>query len=100
MGAWARYGLTSAWSSLQAGDPMWGTMGVNLLGTVTLAALIVRNPGRRLRMTFGIGFLGSFTTFSAFAVEALDAGLARGAVYVLLSVGLGWVAVQIGARTG
>ncbi len=98
-GAWSRYGVSVAVREFSSADPLWATMIVNLVGTLVLAAFLVRDPGRRSRLTAGVGFLGSFTTFSAFAVDALQAGFGRGALYVILSVGLGWIAVQVGGRT-
>ncbi len=53
-----------------------GTLAVNLLGSALLAALVVVSletdavpPG--LRIALGAGFLGGFTTYSAFSVETL-----------------------------
>ncbi|HYD11135.1 MAG TPA: CrcB family protein, partial [Acidimicrobiales bacterium] len=53
-----------------------------------------------VRTGLGVGFLGAFTTFSTFAVEAdrLDRGAAT--LYVVLSVALGIGAAWVGAEVG
>ena len=91
-GAWARHLIT------EPIDSLWGTALVNVVGTVLLALLLVRNPSRRLRLVAAVGFLGSFTTFSTFAVDAVEAGFTSGSVYVLVSVGLGWLATRLAGR--
>lgn len=97
-GAWSRYGVAAAVREFSEADPMWATLIVNVVGTFALAMFLVRKPGRRARLAAGTGFLGSFTTFSAFAVDTLEAGFGRGVLYVVLSLGLGWAAVQLGSR--
>jgi len=97
-GAGARVGVADLWLSIGSAEPIWATVFVNVFGTAALAFLLVSNPRRPARLAAGIGFLGSFTTFSTFAVEALNAGWGRGALYVVVSVGLGWLAVRIVGR--
>lgn len=86
-----------------AGWP-WGTFTVNLLGTLLLALLVGwaqdrLDPGD-LRLGFlATGVLGSFTTFSAFAVEVQQLGLTATAVgYGLVSVGAGLALAHVGLR--
>lgn len=77
-GALARYGLSGlAHRWWGAGFP-WGTLMVNLIGCllVGLLAELSRQTGwlsAELRIAIGIGFLGSFTTFSTFGVETYRA---------------------------
>ncbi len=74
-GALARYGF-AAFVSRQMGSGFpWGTLAVNLLGAflmgliVELLALKINlPPSARLLLT--TGFLGGFTTFSAFSLES------------------------------
>jgi fluoride exporter len=82
LGAVARYGsvrLLAAW--LGPAFP-YGTLAVNVLGSGLAGWLFVRLVGAgdaagNLRALLIVGFLGAFTTFSAFSVETLrllDAG--------------------------
>lgn len=65
--------------------PVWATASVNLLGCF-LFGLCLSLPGgsRELRVAIGVGFLGAFTTFSAFADETL----------ALFSAGQPWLALS------
>lgn len=75
----------------------WGTLAVNLLGCLAVGVLgaLFAPPGRvhdaqSLRVFLVVGVLGGFTTFSAFALDALLL-VQRGApgaatAYVLVSV--------------
>lgn len=83
----------------------WGTLAVNLVGSFgigVLAELIVARFGAspEMRLLLITGFLGGFTTFSAFALDAVSL-FERGAavsslVYVGASVGLSLVATVAG----
>lgn len=74
----------------------WGTLAVNVAGSFAigiLAELIVARFGAsaELRLLLITGFLGGFTTFSAFALDAVTlfergASLAA-ATYLILSIG-------------
>lgn len=92
-----------------AGAWPWATFTVNLTGCLAmglLVAYLVARPGvhRLARPFLGVGVLGGWTTFSAFAVDVLQqahdrhGGLA--AAYVLSSVLLGVVAVAVGNVAG
>ena len=54
----------------------WGTMLVNVLGSFGIAVfgalLFERFVGERERMFWVLGFLGSFTTFSSFALQTAE----------------------------
>lgn len=74
----------------------WGTLAVNVAGSFAigiLAELVVSRFGAstELRLLLITGFLGGFTTFSAFALDAVTlfergASLAA-ATYLILSIG-------------
>jgi len=106
LGSLCRYGLQQAWDPKgSAGLPL-GTLVINVVGCLVIGAVIPllhRSPAGRAAQPFATtGFLGGFTTFSAFAMETtalLDAGkgaLAMG--YVALTLLLGLMAVAIGVR--
>jgi CrcB protein len=61
---------------LAGGSFPWGTVAVNLAGCCALGLLLGAThddvPSHRaLRVALGTGFLGAFTTFSTFSVEAV-----------------------------
>lgn len=67
----------------------WGTLAVNILGSFAigwLAATLARGAPDILRPLLVTGFLGGFTTFSAFALEAISLSRPMAALYVVLSV--------------
>ena len=68
-GAISRFLLSSAVAT------PFDTLTVNVLGSFALGMLMYESGflgyvSQRTRMGFGIGFLGSFTTFSTFAVQS------------------------------
>jgi CrcB protein len=93
-GSVARY-LTGTLMGRWPGWP-WGTLTVNILGGLLMGLLIgtlaLRGGAEqeRLRLLLGVGFLGGFTTFSAFSLEAANLierrELASAAGYSLVSV--------------
>lgn len=74
-GSVARYAMTKAIGRFMGAAFPWHTLGVNLLGALMIGALTeflaLRisgvEPARLLLVT---GFLGGFTTFSAFSLES------------------------------
>lgn len=105
LGAIARY-MATDWARALAGDAFpWGTLAVNVSGSFALGFLMVwlqsMAPSSQIRQLVGIGFLGSFTTFSTFSYEAVEmarGGNALGAGgYATGSVLLGLAAVVAGA---
>lgn len=85
------------------GTPVpWGTLTVNVVGSLLLGALVAavsrRAPQSHLVPLIATGVLGSFTTFSAFVVETLQLPPTQAALYVAMSVGGGVVAAAAGAR--
>ncbi|WP_027365807.1 fluoride efflux transporter CrcB [Desulfotruncus alcoholivorax] len=106
-GAVSRYLIGRLASKIWQGDFPAGTFMVNLTGSFALGVLAGHPhlfsafPDGGLRVALGIGFMGSFTTFSTFMYETLT--LARrgkqllGALYVFSSIVLGlllaWLAI-------
>ena len=83
----------------------FGTLVVNLSGTLALGILVgaaVSDDALRLA---GTGLLGSYTTFSTWALEShrlgedgeRAAGVLNFAVSLVLGVAVAWVAQEIGA---
>ena len=75
LGTGGRY-LLGGWLNAQAASGFpWGTLGVNLLGSLAIGAVfgLARQgavpPGAILFLTVGV--LGGFTTFSTFSYETL-----------------------------
>ncbi len=69
-GAACRY-LVSVWARGWTAQFPFGTLTVNVLGSLALgfgAAFLTKEP---LRLCAAVGFLGSFTTFSAFSYESM-----------------------------
>lgn len=97
LGSGARY-LLSTYVLERMGSTMpWGTLLVNVLGSLVMGALIGlaaggRGPSMELRLFLTTGFLGGFTTYSAFNQETLGllgAGDLRAALlYLGLTLGL------------
>jgi CrcB protein len=97
-GALARYGVDRA----VTGE--YGTVVVNVLGSVALGLVTAVPVGDPLLLVLGTGFCGAFTTFSSFAVTIAErvrdgryryaAGYAGGTLLAALAgVGLGaWIA--------
>lgn len=107
-GAPCRYLLDAAVSSRLGRDRPWGTLSVNLLGSAAAGLLagvsVHADLGATLATLLGAGFLGAFTTASAFAFEVVslaEASNRRDAVLVvLLSVGVGLALAVGGFRLG
>lgn len=105
-GAVARHLLNTGLSnSLKAPFP-WGTMVVNILGCFVMGILVAAfsgfwNAPQSARAFLTVGFLGGFTTFSAFSLDTMNlwtSGDAKGAaLYVVGSVILSIAATFLGS---
>ena len=72
-GAAARYAV----SELFPGDFPWGTLSVNLLGSLMLGILMGASisTGRispEMMLFLGVGVLGAFTTMSTFSIDIVE----------------------------
>ena len=107
-GAAARYGVAQ-WTGARWGwNFPWGTLAVNVTGSLAIGLLmtllIARGADPAFRLLLVTGFLGGYTTFSAFSFEALTLLEARrwssAALYVGGSVVLGLLACGLGLGLG
>ena len=111
LGANARYWL-GGWIQQRGGAAFpWETLIINLSGSFLLGLLLglvterYASPyGPTLRLVIGIGFLGSYTTFSTFTYETLmlmgSASWMRAVANVAVSVLCGLLAAWLGLRLG
>jgi CrcB protein len=109
LGALARYYMSGlAHRVLGDGFP-YGTLVVNLLGSflvglVMQAGISTDMVPRGLRLALTLGFLGAFTTFSAFSYETMgyleDGAWLMAAVNILANVVPGVIAVFLGVLLG
>src|SRR5262245_15359763 len=96
-GVLCRYGIGE---SISDDSRLWATLAVNIAGSLALGLLVGAGASDDARTIAGVGFLGGFTTFSTFSVEAfreLEEGRpGRFAIYVGVSVGFGIAAAAAG----
>jgi CrcB protein len=86
----------------------WATLFINLSGSFLLGSLtgwlMRRNDFAWLGEVFGTGFLGSYTTFSAFNGQMWQLwehhAYAQAMAYLLLSAVGGWLLAMVGIRWG
>lgn len=101
-GVLARYAISSPFhgSALP-----WATVAINVAGSFLLGVLVSSHSfSQDTRTVLGVGFLGGFTTFSTFSVQAfldIEAGEPlRALTYVGVSVLFGLVAAAGGYYLG
>ncbi len=113
LGAVSRYAISLALPTETARFP-WGTFVINVSGSAALGFILVLviehfPRGRLVRPVIGTGFLGAYTTFSTFTVEAVDlvraghtglalAYLAGSALAGLLAVWTGMTSARLALR--
>jgi CrcB protein len=107
IGSVARFGCGSVAARLAGSAFPWGTLLVNVAGSLAIGVLagLVTADGRALvsgdaRALLMVGVLGGFTTFSSFSLETLelarDGAWAAAALNVVASFALCLVAVWLG----
>lgn len=102
LGRWA----ASLWLSTDSFP--WGTVAVNVVGSFLVGVAMFGGLARgwlspELRLVFVVGFLGAFTTMSAFAYETVaqaDRGFAQAALVVALNPALSVAAAWLGRVVG
>lgn len=108
-GAASRYAVDSWISGASGGQFPWGTLAVNVVGAFALGILVAVTTERLLldenwRIGIGIGFLGSFTTFSTYAYESVelaeDSAWLLAATNVVAMVAIGLLAAFAGLAVG
>lgn len=107
LGTISRHGLNIAASQwLQLSFP-YGTLAVNILGSFLMGLIMAfyacfTELPQELKLFFTVGFLGAFTTFSTFSLDAMNLYLKNDftgfALYVVASVILSLGALALGAH--
>ncbi len=105
LGSVARYAFTGQAAKLMGAGFPWGTLGVNVLGSLAMglaAALFMARgaPPSEMQVFISVGVLGGFTTFSAFSLDVfllLERGqFGLAAVYSAASLCLSVGALMLG----
>ena len=108
-GAVLRYGASLGVYSLFGRGFPYGTLFVNVVGSLLMGVLSIAlldrfNVGPEWRAAILVGSLGAFTTFSTFSIETMNlleqGDLTRGMLYVAVSVVLCLLAVWAGLILG
>jgi len=101
-GATGRYAVHRAMESRVVSILPWGTIAVNVVGSLALGVVaglvLAHGVDPDVQVIIGTGFLGAFTTFSAFSYETF-ALLEDGASRAALLNGLGSVVAGLLAAT-
>ena len=109
VGAVLRYGASLGVYSFMGRDFPYGTLFVNVTGSLLMGLLSVImlerfNIGPEWRAAALVGVLGSFTTFSTFSIETLNlleqGDVMRAVTNIVLSVLVCLVAVWFGVLIG
>lgn len=107
VGALARFGVGRVAAAWLGPAYPWGTLAVNVAGCFAMGVLYFWLAAREatvLKAFLLVGLLGAFTTFSAFALDAVllmrDRSLAAAGVYVAASVGASLAGFLLGAAAG
>lgn len=95
LGALSRYWMYNAWTKLAENQFPYVTLMVNVAGSlligVAFVLLVERNlVGLEWRNVISVGFLGAFTTFSTFSLDALglleQGHISLAVIYIISSV--------------
>jgi fluoride exporter len=109
LGALSRYGVSSLVNRHFGERLAWGTLTVNIAGSLLLGLLMQVGMSseaipKSLRMALTVGFLGAFTTFSTFSYETYryveNGAWGTAAVNVVANVIPGLIAAAAGLALG
>lgn len=110
LGAVCRYLVTTQIGARFGTMFPWGTLSVNLLGSLLmgwilgLILLLTERTGSGLgeaaRLLLTVGFLGGFTTFSSFSMETLTLLRGGGLFYALANIGMNVILGLLAAWLG
>jgi fluoride exporter len=104
-GAIGRFLLDGAIAGRVGRSLPWGTLAVNITGAFLLGMLAAASVGADTLRLGATGVLGSFTTFSTWALEShrlgedgqLRLGVANFVVSLVLGVSAAWLGRELGA---
>jgi CrcB protein len=99
LGGVARYWVTMVANRLVSEEFPWGTIAINVLGSLVIGMVAARSPTEAIRLFVIVGICGGFTTFSAFSMQTfalLQEGqplkaLANALLSVLICLAATWV---------
>jgi CrcB protein len=100
LGAVARVLLGAAVDTRASTWFPWGTLAVNVSGAFALGALAGSTLGGDAYTLAATGFLGAFTTFSTWVVDARLLGARGGTINLAAGLVLGLLAVWVGRELG
>ena len=100
LGAVARVVLGAAVDARADSPFPWGTLAVNVAGAFALGVLVGAGLGGDAYTLAATGFLGAFTTFSTWVVDARLLGARLGAADLAAALVAGLVAVWLGRELG
>lgn len=110
-GALMRYWMATAVYAWWGRDFPWGTLVVNVLGSLAMGMCYILfierlTAGPELRALLLVGFLGAFTTFSTFSIETFNLieqaeigkAVLNMAISVFACVAAAWLGVILGRQ--
>jgi CrcB protein len=105
LGALSRHGVAMIFGRATDTSFPWATFLANITGSLVAGFLAQRFAGNELlRNAAVVGFLGAYTTFSAFSVQTIrlieHGALTTAAIYVAASLAVGLAAAAAGIALG